>query len=415
MIQQHPPKFFFMTFGTFLKDQVSIVSKYTGTSKFFPIFWILGPFFSLIERSPADFWISLIALAYLIKCKEKTFRPDFSDPFVISLFVFGSFLFLSAALSPIPIVSLTEALAWMRFPIFAFAVVFWIGRDPELVELYLKMIFLAIFIMFIILSCEIAIKGQEHWGRLSWPFGDLVSGNYLNKIGLPTIIFACFVAVNNHFTKYRVAMVAYILVFLFFSIMCGERINFLITFCSLMVCLLFQKNRLLNLGMLFGSLCLCLAIASIIDSAILNRFGVSFIGEFPFSANSSYFKTIYPAILIFQKEMLFGIGPATYRFLCTDFLSNYPDLIHYCNNHPHNYLAQLAAETGIIGLLFGSLFMVSVIARSFSFSSLNGVNEYQRLLFVVPLAFFWPLRRMRIFWAMEQYFCVAKHCVCLGG
>ena len=71
---------------------------------------------------------------------------------------------MSAALSPIPIVSLTEALAWMRFPIFAFAVVFWIGRDPELVELYLKMIFLAIFIMFIILSCEIAIKGQEHWG-----------------------------------------------------------------------------------------------------------------------------------------------------------------------------------------------------------------------------------------------------------
>ena len=35
--------------------------------------------------------------------------------------------------------------------------------------------------------------------------------------------------------------------------------------------------------------------------------------------------------------------------------------------------------------------MVSVIARSFSFSCLNGVNEYQRLLFVVPLAFFWPV------------------------
>ena len=63
----------------------------------------------------------------------------------------------------------------MRFPIFACGG-FWIGRDPELVELYLKMIFLSIFIMFIILSCEIAIKGQEHWGRLSWPFGDLVSG-----------------------------------------------------------------------------------------------------------------------------------------------------------------------------------------------------------------------------------------------
>ena len=44
-----PSKIFFMTFGTFLKDQVSIVSKYTGTSKFFPIFWILGPFFLLLK------------------------------------------------------------------------------------------------------------------------------------------------------------------------------------------------------------------------------------------------------------------------------------------------------------------------------------------------------------------------------
>ena len=87
--------------------------------------------------------------------------------------------------------------------------------------------------------------------------------------------------------------------------------------------------------------------------------------------------------------MLFGIGPI--QVSVHGFLSNYPDLIYYCNNHPHNYLAQLAAETGIIGLLFGSLFMVSVIARSFSFSSLNGVNEYQKLLFVVPLAFFWPV------------------------
>ena len=69
--------------------------------------------------------------------------------------------------------------------------------DPALVELYLKI--LSIFIMFIILSCEIAIKVKSIGGS-SWPFGDLVSGNYLNKVGLPTIIFACFVAVNGHFT-----------------------------------------------------------------------------------------------------------------------------------------------------------------------------------------------------------------------
>ena len=33
----------------------------------FHIFWLLGPFILLIERSPADAWLSILALAFAVR------------------------------------------------------------------------------------------------------------------------------------------------------------------------------------------------------------------------------------------------------------------------------------------------------------------------------------------------------------
>ena len=32
------------------------------------VFYLLGPFFMLIERSPADAWLTLCGLAFLVRC-----------------------------------------------------------------------------------------------------------------------------------------------------------------------------------------------------------------------------------------------------------------------------------------------------------------------------------------------------------
>ena len=37
----------------------------------FYIFWLLGPFILLIERTPADMWLSLIALSFAVKSNIK--------------------------------------------------------------------------------------------------------------------------------------------------------------------------------------------------------------------------------------------------------------------------------------------------------------------------------------------------------
>ena len=39
--------------------------------KIMTFYWLLGPFIYLIERDPADFWLTSIVLIFLIRCSIK--------------------------------------------------------------------------------------------------------------------------------------------------------------------------------------------------------------------------------------------------------------------------------------------------------------------------------------------------------
>ena len=47
------------------------IKNMSGFDKTMTIFWLLGPFIYLIERDPADLWLSLIGLVFLIRCIRK--------------------------------------------------------------------------------------------------------------------------------------------------------------------------------------------------------------------------------------------------------------------------------------------------------------------------------------------------------
>ena len=47
------------------------IKNMSGFDKTMTIFWLLGPFIYLIERDPADLWLSLISLIFLIRCLRK--------------------------------------------------------------------------------------------------------------------------------------------------------------------------------------------------------------------------------------------------------------------------------------------------------------------------------------------------------
>ena len=58
-------------------------------------------------------------------------------------------------------------------------------------------------------------------------------------------------------------------------------------------------------------------------------------------------KLIFTSYSMFIQNPFIGIGPNNYRNQCNDF--KYSQGSESCQTHPHNYLVQLFAETGIVG------------------------------------------------------------------
>ena len=46
---------------------INALAEMSRWEKGFHIFWLLGPFVLLIERSPADIWLSILALAFVVR------------------------------------------------------------------------------------------------------------------------------------------------------------------------------------------------------------------------------------------------------------------------------------------------------------------------------------------------------------
>ena len=96
-------------------------------------------------------------------------------------FLFWAACLVSAALSPLPVYSLGGTFVWFHFPLFATAVAFWLGEDRRLVHAMLLSIGVGMAAMCLILAAGPSIVGAII-KRLSWPYGDLVPGNYLARL-----------------------------------------------------------------------------------------------------------------------------------------------------------------------------------------------------------------------------------------
>jgi len=190
----------------------------------FHVFWLLGPFVLLIERSPAVVWGSVLALSYVVRSIFKIVGAWLSVFWVTSCFLFLVVCLLSSFMSLMPSYTVSEFVAWFRFPLFAMATAFWLGRDKRLLYAMLISTALGMIAMTGILTTEMIAEGQKG-GRLSWPYGDLVSGNYLSKVCPPVFTVMVALAIG---AKSCLASIMSSLSFIsiLMSVLTGERINF---------------------------------------------------------------------------------------------------------------------------------------------------------------------------------------------
>lgn len=353
----------------------------------FHIFWLLGPFILLIERSPADLWITVLALTFIIRA---TIKRDFrfaSHFWVKACFAYWGTMFLSSLLSVLPLYSLGEAFIWIRFPLFAMATMFWLGTDKRLLYAMGISTALGLIVMCGILTAEVLIEGQKG-GRLMWPYGDLVPGNYVAKVGLPVFLMMVALAVSM---RGRLAHISALtaLFTLMISVLTGERINFLIRACGGMLAGLVWRINIKRYIVLVFVEVLAVVVVFQAMPEIGNRYVDSFIEQLPTGNHSAYYRTMAPGVMAFEQAPITGIGTGNFRLLCDEIVGNQPNL--ECHPHPHNFYIQMAGETGVIGLIFGTIFLWSIIGTCFRASLRNRDNVMLATSWIVPFGLFWPV------------------------
>ena len=356
--------------------------------KGFHVFWLLGPFILLIERTPADLWLTLLALAFALRSMIKRDGAWLKSFWVKAGFAFWIWCIFAGAVSDFPGYAVGEAVAWFRFPLFAMATVFWLAQDKRLLYAMLVSTALALLVMCGILTAEILIEGQKG-GRLTWPYGDKVPGNYVAKVGLPAFMIMVALAVS---VKGRVAAISGVIALftMAISLMTGERINFLIRACGGMLAgLVWKPNWRRYLALVAIEILAVVVIFSALPGTA-SRYTDQFISGATDVENSAWLKTINGGFQVAQDHLMVGIGTANYRLVSYEgILDGYdnvrPDV------HPHNYYVQMLLETGAIGFVLGVVFLWSIIWICFKSSLKNRDNVFVATAWIIPFGIFWPI------------------------
>ena len=383
-----------LNFAESFKEGVKKVKKLPFFDKYITIFWLLGPFIYLIERSPADIWLSIIGVIFLCRCiKKKDWAWSKQIWFKLAI-AFWVISLVSAIISPDPLLSISQGFVWIRFPLYAAAAQAWIAKDRDIRVMMLISLLYGLITMCVILFLELLFEPKN---RLTWPYGDKTPGGYLSKVSMPIFIIMIALVISKSKEKHILSgFIASISII--FSILTGERTHFILRACSGMLASLFWKPSMRKFLILVLIEILAVVAVFILVPQKADRFINKFASSIPIlNTNTDYWGSWRGGIQQGLSTPILGIGPTGTRNTCKDLPPHWLPGKNYCGNHPHNFYIQMFAETGIIGLIVGSSMILSIIVTCYKNRKSNIMCPMVQTAFVIPLGMFFPLQQFGSF------------------
>lgn len=355
-----------------------------------PVFLITGPFLP-------DLAVSILAIycIYFI-VKNKKFEV-FENKIIQGLLIFWIYLILNSILTKSFQYNYQNVIFYFRFIFFTLAIYFFI-KQKELNRYFYRFLFLVLFIiiidgfiqffsgknilgfeMFCVRDClDNSIKSMRITGLLNKP----VIGSFIVKL-LP-VVFGLFYLLkdkekNSEYFLFFLMIIAGLLIYA-----SGERtafFHYLIFFIIFLIyTFLTLKKKLIIFTMFLGSIIFfslafpntkfrmfdfTLMQLGIESNYLLNKKNIFFIkkrnlinesiknekkntGKKFFIFSYHHDSHIFSAIEIFKEAPILGKGVKSFRVQCKNFQITKDS----CTTHPHNFLAQVASELGILGLMF---------------------------------------------------------------
>ena len=327
----------------------------------------------IFSRSLADITIVLISILFLYHSHKNIGWQWIKEKwFCFALFFSAYCMTINSALSINPTESLAYSIFFIRWPIFAMALAYWILNDTKSFKRFLlSMTFVLLFIIFdtwwqLFFSQDIFGFEKYSPSRLTGPFeGNPHVGVWISKLILLLPLFLIFC------DKYKLESKQNSLTYLFFIFstllflsvfISGERMALLMSFASIFILfigMLFDKIIKLKkaIALLLLSFFLILVFAHSLPD-ITNRAFFSMIEKILNWRSSDYGLIWKSAYEVWIQSPFFGAGLHKYREACENLATQYINC-----SHAHNILFQLLSETGIIGFV---LFYLMVIFLAIS-------------------------------------------------
>ena len=356
------------------------------------------PFLLFFFRGLADLTVVVVSIIFLYKSfKEskwiwtKDLWFKYSVIFVIYLATIN--VYISTDRND----TLFYALTFIRWPIFAAALYFWIFNSKAAIKSFL--ISLGLLLAFIIVDVWIQyFIGKDIFGypslglRLTGPLRDNpVIGIFITKfifISLTSLlVFKQFNQDNNrYFFLFLLMIIGFMSVFI-----TGERMSLLLFFSAIPLVLLgFSKDvirTLINIALLFTILLFLALLLGEFFPQTFERAINSTIYKLSNFKNSDYGLVYQTAYQTWLNNIWLGGGLHQLKDLYSLYEIN---LWEVKILHAHNHPLSLLAETGLVGLVLYFIIIIQIIRKIFN--EIYQQNNWLKFTLLITLIYicFWP-------------------------
>lgn len=324
------------------------------------------PVFLMFTRAVADISVVLIALIFLARSaivRDWSWAREKDILILLIIFVLMN-VFVSPFAEHVD-KSFGRSLSWLRFVVFYAAVTRWVLVDERTfrrfgVVLLCTLGVAALDAIYQFFSGWSLLSGQPMTGRLTGPLDRPNIGMYLSKLGLAALAMAFMLYAGKLSKKPFIAGCCLSPVLLTVVFLSGERAASVLTLLAIVLILfsLFMTGggaRKISVGLaVLGGIALAILLST--SDRIWSRV------EALASVVSDYTDSIYGQLAMmglrfFGDHPLTGAGMGNYPLVCKDYTALGVNDVP-CHPHPHNFYVEWLSDTGLIGTIPFTIFMV---------------------------------------------------------
>ena len=360
---------------------------------------IASPLIMIAGRAPTDIGLSLVALLFIAHSAITKDGSWLRERWVQIALTLCAFMCARNLLLDDWASALGHSLAWLRFPMFAAALAYWILPD-ETVRRRLIYCFTGVLIFLLLDGFWQYHNRYDIFGRdwmpypnnvrLTGPFSSPRLGISIAWVFLPVAMY--WVSKTAHRIRswhFAAAMAFYcgMLAIIFAS---GERMAFL--FSALASLLAFAIIRPLRVPLLATGVvgAVVLGALTLYDPALIGRqMGQTGeeIGKF---ADGAYGKSFLEGWELALAHPLLGVGSKHYMTACENEIRPI-DPEAFCGLHPHNFYLDWLAHFGFTGMALMFAIILCFFAKAFTNWRFVQNDAVLGALFIMLIIRFWPL------------------------